>query len=107
MKYKFEIEGNKVTAYCYYAGKLIQASATCHADDRFDANIGMKIAAKRLDLKIWNKRYKRASKRLEEAQIHAMIASAEVKDKIDYFHKIDTQLMNIEYEYDEMMSKFS
>ena len=88
-------------------GKLIHASANCHTDDNFDANIGMKIAAKRLDLKIWNKRYKRAYKRLEEAQIRAMIASAEVEDKINYFHKVDTQLMNIEYEYDEMMSKFS
>ena len=73
MKYKFEIEGNKVTALCHYAGKLIKASAKCNPEDEFDANIGMLYAAKRLDIKIQTKRYKRAIKRAEAAQIHARI----------------------------------
>ncbi|MBO5712044.1 MAG: hypothetical protein J6R47_04325 [Acholeplasmatales bacterium] len=105
MKYKYEIEGNKVTAYCNYAGKRIQASATCCPQDIFDANIGMLYAAKRLDLKIQVKRYKRAWKRMNEAMVHAAIANAEAQDRIVYFNKVQDKLYELEADYDEFIEK--
>lgn len=105
MKYKYEIEGNKVIAYCNYAGNRIQASATCMPGDNFDANFGMKLASKRLDLKIWNKRYKRASKRMNEALIKSSIAAAEAEDRTEYFHKVEETLNILEEEYDDFMGE--
>ena len=100
-----QIENEKVIAQCNYSGKRIQASATCCDQDEFNIDTGKAIAAKRLDLKIWNKRYKRAIKRLEEAQIHAMIAAAEVEDRMNYFHKVENILTSTEYEYDQLYTE--
>lgn len=107
MKFKYEIEGNRVIAYCNYAGKRLQASAVCADGDMFDANVGMQLAAKRLEIKIWNKRWHRAKKRHEEAQIKYMIALAEADDRLDYFEKVDNQLADLEQEYYNLLQQYS
>ena len=55
-KYKFYTNGKKVIAKSTYAGKTIQATATCGPMDEFNLEIGKRIAAARCDLKIADKR---------------------------------------------------
>ena len=107
MKYNYQVEDNKVIAYCNYAGKRIQASATCCPEDVFNLDTGKALAARRLDIKIAEKRYKRAAKRMEQAQIHAMIAAAEVEDKVNYFHNVENALYTLEEEYDDLIENLS
>ena len=107
MKYNYEIRGTTVTAWCNYAGKRIQASATCADEDSFDANVGMKLAAKRLDVKIWTKRYKKAFKNHDAALVRLMIALAEVEDSADYLDTVEYKLTQAESEYDEYLAELS
>ena len=96
MKYKYEIEGNKVVAYCHYEGRRIQASAKCMPEDTFDANIGMEIAAHRLSLKIARKRKKRAKARYANAVALKQYVDAMEKDRRNYLNEVTESLNRLE-----------
>ena len=96
MKYKYEIEGRKVVAYCNYAGKRIQASATCLPEDTFDANFGMELAAHRLSLKIARKRKKRAEVRYANAVALKNYVDVMEKDRRSYLNEVTESLNRLE-----------
>lgn len=59
-----------------YAGKIVRGVAKCMHTDKFDPEIGKRLAAARCDLKVCNKRKERAFKKRYElgAQIHELTA---------------------------------
>lgn len=56
MRCRFKHEGNTVTATTRYAGNIISATAKCDPSDKFDLDIGKKLAEKRLEYKVAKKR---------------------------------------------------
>ena len=58
--YRYVVTSNKVIALSTYAGKTVRGIAKCHPDDKFDEEIGKKLAAARCNQKIAAKRYERA-----------------------------------------------
>ena len=56
MRCGFKIEGTKVTATTMYAGNKISATAKCDPSDKFDEEIGKKLAEKRLEYKVAKRR---------------------------------------------------
>lgn len=66
-KYRFYFAGNKIIAISTYAGKITRGVAICHPEDKFDKEIGKKLAAARCNEKIAQKRYNRAQSKYIEA----------------------------------------
>ena len=65
-KYKFVKRtlknGNiQIIALSTYGGKVVKGKATCAPDDTYDEEIGKKLAAARCEVKVAQKRYKRAT----------------------------------------------
>ena len=77
-KYKFYYQGNKIHAVSKYAGKDVRGTATCHADDNFDAAFGAELASRRCNLKVATKRLRHAKERLEIAEKAFADASGEL-----------------------------
>lgn len=72
-KYKFfiakKVDGTpyQVIAVSTYAGRKVRGVAKCNPCDEFSIENGKKLAAARCNLKIAEKRVKRAKKKLDEA----------------------------------------
>lgn len=78
---KFYIADNKVIAVSSYAGKTVKGVAKCSPEDTFDVEKGKQLAAARCNLKIAEKRVKRAYEKVAE--------TAEAATKaINYYHKM-------------------
>ena len=60
--YEHELKNGakEVIAVSSYAGKKVKGKAVCSPDDEYDVEIGKKLAAYRLDVKVDEKRLKRA-----------------------------------------------
>ena len=104
MKYNYTVDGNTVIAIGSYAGKPVTAKAVCADCDTFDAEIGKKIAAKRLDLKIWKKRLKRANKMYNAAMVKYAIALADFDDRTAHLRDVFDTLNQLEIEYDKLIA---
>ena len=75
-----------VIAISSYAGRPVRGVAKCDPGDEFDVEFGMKLAAARCNLKIAQKRYRRASSKYQEAanaSIEAANASIKAKNQLD------------------------
>jgi hypothetical protein len=75
-----------VIAISSYAGRPVRGIAKCNPGDEFDVEFGMKLAAARCNLKIAQKRYRRAGSKYQEAanaSIKAANASIEAKKQLD------------------------
>ena len=66
-KYRFVINGNKIIALSTFAGKPVRGVAKCDPEDNFDLEAGKELAKARCSQKIAEKRYKRATKKFDEA----------------------------------------
>jgi hypothetical protein len=86
-RYKFYVDeaNRKVIAVSSYAGKNVKGVAKCSPDDEFDIEKGKQLAAARCDMKIAEKRYKRASERLTEADC-AFIDAQLYYDKMNRYY---------------------
>ena len=83
-------ERRVVKAVTFYRGKAIYAFAKCDCQDTFDYEFGMKLATKRLDYKVNQRRYAHAKAyakfckqrleaiKLEKRKIEKLLLSAEV-----------------------------
>lgn len=60
MKITYEIVDKNIIASTTYHGKIITATAKCHPDDIFDANIGIKLSTTKLKYKYAKAKYKQA-----------------------------------------------
>ena len=72
-KYEFEIRqhpiylGVETIAHSTYAGQPVTGKAICHADDEYNEQFGMELAAARCAAKIAHKRNARATAKVLEA----------------------------------------
>lgn len=82
-KYRFYQSDNKVIAVSTYAGKTVRGVAKCDPEDTFSLEDGKELAAARLDKRIAEKRFKRATRKFEEARK----ALAEAQDYYDRMYE--------------------
>lgn len=68
-KYKFYVnpKEKKVYAVSSYCGRKVCGTATCAPDDEFDLEKGKKLAAARCNLKVAEKRLRRAARKHNES----------------------------------------
>ena len=99
-KYKFITAGNRVIAITTYAGKRVRGVAVCSKDDNFSLEKGKELAAARCALKVAQKRYKRASRKLGEAENACANADSYYDRMICYyedsFNEVDEARYNLE-----------
>ena len=66
--YTYNISDNKVVCVSHFAGKAVRGIAKCDLQfDNFDEDTGMKLSKKRCDVKVAQKRLKRADSKLAQA----------------------------------------
>ena len=86
---------SKVTlAMSTYCGKIVKGIAKCIATDDFDEKKGIALAAARCDLKVCEKRCKRAKKKYVEAV-------KKLKNLEDYTRKMGNYYSDANYERNE------
>jgi hypothetical protein len=91
-KYKFYIatkitgEPYKVIATSSYAGKTVRGVAKCARDDTFDMEKGKKLAAARCNLKIAEKRARRARRELGQALSDMVDANTRATEMENYYN---------------------
>lgn len=74
----------KVIVVSSYAGKNVRGVAKCNPQDNFDVETGKKIAQARCDLKIAEKRVKKAREKYDAAVAVFNKASKEVNKASEY-----------------------
>ena len=74
----------KVVVVSTYAGRNVRGVAKCHPSDTFDNEKGIEIAQARCDLKIAEKRVKRAKEKYNAAVAAFNKASKEVDKAAEY-----------------------
>ena len=90
-KYKFYIakkitgEPYKVIATSSYAGKTVRGVSKCASDDTFDLEKGKKLAAARCNVKIAEKRARRAKRELSRALCDMMTANERASEMKTYY----------------------
>lgn len=77
--YKFYFGDNKVICVTTYAGKTVRGVAKCDPRDSFDLETGKALAKARADVKVAEKRYNRADRKVEEA----LYARDKAEDYVD------------------------
>ena len=80
-----QIASNVVEALSSYGGELVRGVAKCAPEDTFSLEYGMQLASARCELKIADKRLKRASAKYLEAQAEAQKALARLEKMKNYF----------------------
>ena len=80
-----QIQSNVVEAWAPYSGEMVKGVAKCAPEDTFDLEYGMKLASARCELKIADKRVKKASAKYNEARVEAEKAIARLEKMKDYF----------------------
>ena len=83
-KYRFYQAGNKIIAVSRYANKTVRGVAVCHPDDKFDIELGKRLAAARCNEKVAAKRYARATQCYKTAEDAYRVASENVDRMSDY-----------------------
>ena len=104
-KYKFFIANNSVIAVSTYAGKKVRGVAKCNPNDEFSLEAGQKLAAARCNLKIAEKRAKRAKTKFDEA----IIATANMMEHRyrmkSYFEDSYREFENAKTELNELLQQ--
>lgn len=88
----------KITAVSSYAGKSVRGVARCAPDDKFDEELGKKLAALRCAQKIAEKRVERAIRKVDEAYEAFSHAKHFVNNMEEYYD-------NAQSEYEEICSQ--
>lgn len=101
-KYKFVVLSDKVIAISSYAGKTVKGVAKCAPGDTFDVEKGKQLAAARCNMKVAEKRLKRANAKLEMADQILVEADAFYQKMADYADDAFSQLEDALYELDEL-----
>ena len=83
-KYRYYIDGNRVIAVSTYEGKIVRGVALCADEDEFSAAAGKEVAAARCNLRVCQKRKKRAQRKYDEAFKQLEAAQAQVKRMSSY-----------------------
>ena len=83
-KYKVDEEHRTVVAISSFAKKVVVGIARCAPSDVFDVDAGKKLAAARCDVKVAEKRMKRARACLAEAAEQAALWQAQEAQMLNY-----------------------
>lgn len=73
-----------VVATSTYAGKPVRGVARCHPNDEFDIDTGIQLAVARCNLKVADKRQKRACRKVKEAKMALYEAQVFLDKMLDY-----------------------
>ena len=84
-QYKNENGGITIAAVSRYGGKVVKGLAKCSPDDEFDEEKGKALAQARCELKIAEKRNKKASKQYLEAVVTLEQATKKFADMKQYY----------------------
>ena len=103
-KYRFYNAGNKIIAVSTYAGRQVRGVAICHPDDKFDVNIGKKIAAARCNHKIAEKRYTRACAKYAAAEEQMAQATKHLADMKAYMNDSFVAMNEAAQEHDALIA---
>lgn len=88
MKYMYTISNNKVVCVSHFAKKAVRGIAKCDTSvDTFDVEVGKDLALKRCDVKITEKRVKRAKKKLDEAAELLLEARRNMINMTNYYNE--------------------
>ena len=97
--HEFEHNGEKcVAAVSSYAGRNVRAVARCSSNDTYDFEKGKKLAAARCDLKVREKRVKRAFNKRYEAFV-ALEQAKKHFDKMNQYYSdsLDEAVISKQY----------
>lgn len=94
--YNFYNNGQKVIAVSSYAGRTVRGVARCAENDEFDLEKGQALASARCNLKIAEKRQKRAERKFLEAKEMEEKAKAHTKEMRKYFRDSNIALEEAE-----------
>ena len=86
-KFRYRYYSNnidKVVAVSSYAGKKVRGVAKCNAEDTFDETLGKELATARCNLKIAEKRHKRAQSEYEKAAKAMYYTEKRFQEMCDY-----------------------
>ena len=83
-KYRFYQNGNRIIAVSTYGGRTVRGVAICHPDDKFDMDLGKRLAAARCNEKVAAKRYARATQCYKAAEDAYRVASENIDRMGDY-----------------------
>lgn len=97
-KYRFEVVGDAVVAHSTYAGKEVVGTAHCAEVDEFDMETGKGIAAARCNVKVCEKRVKRAKSNVAKLTAEMQELSKKLAAQLEYLEdaKCDVKLANRE-----------
>ena len=107
MRCRFVVHDRDVIAISSYAGKMIRAVAHCDDSDTFDLELGKKLAERKLDLKVAQKKLKRAAKQSDIANIQFMLAMAEAEHARTYLAKAEKDLYEAESELTDLINSLA
>ena len=104
MRYVYSVSPNKVVCISHFAGKAVRGIAKCDPEcDEFVVEKGKELSQARCDLKVAEKRAKRAAMRLEQACMSFALANDEVErmknyytDAVSQLHQAQEQLVSVE-----------
>jgi hypothetical protein len=85
MKYKFFHNGTTTIAVSTYAGKTVKGYAKTDPRDSYDESYGEKLAALRCNVKVAEKRLKRAKGKMAEARVKASEAMNYWAAQVTYY----------------------
>ena len=107
-RYKFYVnqEKNKVYAVSTYCGKRVSGSAICAAEDEFDLEKGKRLAAARCNLKVAEKRMRRAETKVQLAEKAMDEIKLLYRKATNYFNDAGDNLIAAQREYEDIMSEF-
>lgn len=83
-KYRFYKQGRKIIAVSTYAGRTVRGVASCNPVDEYNEEIGKQIAAGRCNLKIAEKRCRRAQSKFDNAKIEFLKAQEHMQKMYEY-----------------------
>ena len=90
--YKYVVTPTKVIALSTYAGKVVRGIAKCSPQDKFDEEYGKMLAAARCNLKVAEKRLKRADKVYTAASKAMRLAERDCDFAVDYWERSNQEL---------------
>lgn len=94
---------NRVFVISSYAGKPVRGKAKCSPTDKFDLEVGKKLALMRCDLKVAELRLKRANEKFAEANQKLTEAEMYYDRMADYFTDSEEAFFNLKDEYESYL----
>lgn len=107
MKYIYNIAENKVVCVSHFAGKAVRGIAKCDPNcDTFDVESGKELSQARCDVKVAEKRVKRANQKVEEAAKAYEQAKNHLGKMLEYANDANAELNHAVLHLQDVESKF-